>query len=132
MLVCPVTDPAAVSWLRIAARWLRTARHEHMWEMPLLVPQYLSTGLLGLLRGMHVVRHYRTDEGLAGLSVPLVVVHGEQDRIAPAAWCRRLARSGRGELVPVPDGAHMVPITHPDVVADAAERLRAGTGDAAA
>lgn len=129
VLVCPVTDPGAVSWPRIAVRWLRTARHEHLWQVPVLVPQYLSTGLVGLLRGMDVLRHYRTDEGLSGVTVPLAVIRGEHDLISPEPWCTRLAATARAVVTTVPEGAHMLPLTHPQVVADAAERLRAGTGN---
>src|SRR3954451_8676275 len=44
VLVGPTTDPRAVTWPRIARRWLRTARHEDPRQVPLLVRLYLRTG----------------------------------------------------------------------------------------
>ena len=126
VLVGPVTDPGARSWPRMLGQWLRTATHEHLWEIRLLAPQYLATGPSSMLRGMNQVRHYRTHAGLSRLSVPTHVIAGQRDRIAAPAWCARLRRSSAAEVICVPGAAHMVPLTHPQVVAASAERLRLG------
>jgi pimeloyl-ACP methyl ester carboxylesterase len=124
VLVGPVTDPRARTWPRMLGQWLRTAAHERLWELPVLAPQYRRTGVSAMVRGMNAVRGYRTDEGLARLAVPVQVIRGEHDRIAPADWCRVLAKSGSGAMTSVAGAAHMVPLTHPQVVADAALGLR--------
>lgn len=129
VLVGPVTDPAARSWPRLLARWLRTATHERLWEVPVLAPQYLSTGVLSMVRGMNHIRRYRTDAGLSTLSVPTLVIRGRNDRIAPARWCDQLALTARTAVISVPRAAHMVPLTHPHVIAKAAERLRPDVSD---
>lgn len=90
----------------------------------MLAAQYRSTGLLSMVRGMHHTRRYRTDAGLATLSVPTVIITGRRDLIAPAPWCHLLARAVGTTVVSVPRAAHMVPLTHPLVIAEAAERLR--------
>ena len=132
VLVGPVTDPEARSWPRMLAQWLRTAVQEHVWEVPLLAPQYWSTGPTSMLRGMNQTRRYRTHAGLSRLSVPTHIIRGHHDRIASAPWCAQLASSRLTELISVPRAAHMVPLTHPHVVAASAERLRLGVDDRAA
>jgi pimeloyl-ACP methyl ester carboxylesterase len=126
VLVGPVTDPRAATWPRMVGQWLRTARHERVGEVPVLAPQYTRTGVVSMLRGMDAVRRYRTDEALAGLDVPVEVVRGERDRIAPLDWCEALSP----RVTTVPGGGHMVPLTHPDAVADAVRRVVARAQDA--
>ncbi len=125
VLVGPVTDPRAATWPRMVARWLRTARHERVREVPVLVPQYSRTGVSSMLRGMDAVRRYRTDEALAGAGVPVEVVRGEHDRIAPADWCALLAAGPGDRVTTVPGAGHMVPLTHPAAVPAAVGRVLA-------
>lgn len=132
VLVGPVTDPDAISWTGMLVRWLRTARHEQLWELPVLTPQYRSTGALSMLRGMNHMRRYRTDAGLSTLSLPTLIIRGQHDRIAPAPWCDRLAVTARTVVTSVPGAAHMVPLTHPHVIAEAADRVRSRATDRAA
>jgi pimeloyl-ACP methyl ester carboxylesterase len=125
VLVAPVTDPRARTWPRMLLRWAGTAVHERVWELPVLVPQYRSTGPDAMVRGMTRMRLYRTDVALASRPVPTIVIRGERDRIAPSQWCADVADVVGAELVTVPRAAHMLPLTHPHVVADSVERLRA-------
>lgn len=56
----------------------------------------------------------------AGLSVPVLVVHGDDDRLVPLAVGRALAeRAPEGTLRVVEGGSHMLPVTHAAVLADA-------------
>lgn len=123
VLVGPVTDPGAATWPRMVLQWGRTATHERASLLPVLLPQYRQTGLRTMGRGMDAMRRYRTDHGLARCQVPAVVVRGEHDRIATLAWTRHLAQVGGAELASIPGGAHMVPLTHPEAVADAVRRV---------
>jgi pimeloyl-ACP methyl ester carboxylesterase len=55
----------------------------------------------------------------SGLALPVVVLHGDDDRLVPVAVAHELARRAPGaRLVVVPGGSHMLPITHADLVAD--------------
>lgn len=121
VLVGPVSDPRAATWPRMVGQWLRTARHERPWEAAVLLPQYARTGTASMRRGMGVVRRYRTDLALAGVDVPVEVVRGEHDRIAPPDWCRTLSR----HVTTVAGAGHMVPLTHPQAVVGAVLRLAA-------
>ncbi|MGY1858472.1 alpha/beta fold hydrolase [Modestobacter sp. SYSU DS0290] len=65
------------------------------------------------------------------VSVPVTVVHGAHDREVSGADAERLVeRIPRAELVDVPDGAHMLPLTHPDVVVDTVLTMVRRAGDA--
>lgn len=119
VLVGPATDPRAATWPRMLLQWARTARRERPWLFPLLLPQYRRTGGQDMVRGMDATRGYRIDHGLARCRVPVVIVRGEHDRIATDAWARHLAEVGCVELTRVSSGAHMLPLTHPQAVAQA-------------
>lgn len=64
----------------------------------------------------------------SSLALPVLVLHGDDDRLVPVEVGRELARLARNaRLVVVPGGSHMLPITHPDLLADEivnAERAR--------
>jgi len=123
VLIGPVTDPRAATWPRMLGQWLRTAPHERPWEVPVLVPQYLHTGVATMVRSMDVMRWYRTDHALARLGIPVVVVRGAQDRIASEEWSARLSAIARGRLQTVAGAAHMVPLTHPAAVVAAVREV---------
>lgn len=130
VLVGPITDSRSRGWPHVLGRWTRTAVHERVWEVPMLLPQYTRMGLLrSVLGGMDQMRWFRTEVALADVEVPVTVVRGEHDRIAPADWAAALTRGPVRRVVTLAGGAHMVPLTHPAEVADA---IVATTGDAAA
>jgi pimeloyl-ACP methyl ester carboxylesterase len=54
-----------------------------------------------------------------GLELPVLVIHGEDDRLSPVDIGRELARRApRAKLLVVPGGSHVLPITHADLLAD--------------
>lgn len=127
VLVGPVTDPAAPTWPRMLAQWVRTASHERFSEAAVLVPQYRRTGPVSMVRGMDAVRHFRTDVALTGIGLPVEIVRGHADRIASRQWSAALRRIAGGRLTTVHGAAHMVPLTHPAAVAAAVARARTAT-----
>ena len=51
---------------------------------------------------------------------PILVIHGDADRLVPLEVGRGLAAQARfAELRVVPHGSHMLPVTHPKLLADA-------------
>lgn len=55
----------------------------------------------------------------AGLALPILVIHGDDDRLVPIAVGRTLAGNRPGaELLEVAGGSHMLPITHAQLLAD--------------
>jgi pimeloyl-ACP methyl ester carboxylesterase len=60
------------------------------------------------------------------LREPALVLHGSDDRDVPLAQGEDLHRRLAGsELVVVPDGSHMLPATHPELVAERIHRFAA-------
>jgi non-heme chloroperoxidase len=57
-------------------------------------------------------------EGLAGLTVPATVLVGTRDRLTPRPMGQALADALGVELVTFPDAGHMLPLEHPDEVAE--------------
>lgn len=130
VLIGPVTDPRALTWPRMLGQWLRTAPHEPLREVPVLLPQYRHTGAATMVRGMDAMRWYRTDQALTRLDLPVVVIRGARDRIAPQDWSARLSAIGRGRLQVVGGAAHMLPLTHPDAVVAAVREVASAASTA--
>lgn len=119
VLIGPTTDPSARSWLKLAARWLATARCENPRMVPSLVQQYTKTGLGSMLRCMEAARHHDILTALAGCTSSLLVIRGRHDAIANTAWVTRVADAGHGKARTLPAGGHMVVWTHGSLVAQA-------------
>ena len=69
--------------------------------------------------------------GLGAVTVPACVVAGQEDRLLAPATARRLAAAIPGAgLRMVPGAGHLLPVTRPDVVAEAVAgvAVRAGYG----
>jgi pimeloyl-ACP methyl ester carboxylesterase len=114
VLVGPSTDRRAATWPRLAGRWLRTAAHEPITQVPLLARDYTYSGLVSFARAMDAARGHPLDEVLRSCPVPVLLVRGSADRIAPQSWLDRLAtHSADVETATVVGAAHMVPVTHP-------------------
>lgn len=126
VLVGPTTDPRGATWPRLLLRWARTAVHEfpRRLRLTLLLRDYARAGVPGLLRTMGRARRHRLDQTVQQLSCPVHVVRGRRDRIAPARWLVELTGTGeRRSHRSLAVGAHMVPQTHPRLVADEVRRL---------
>lgn len=63
------------------------------------------------------------DHRLASIAAPAVVIQGDRDELVKPVYGRRLARELPHARLVLVSGGHMVPYTHPDVVASAAESL---------
>lgn len=71
-----------------------------------------------MARAMDAARHGRIDRILAGVAAPVLVVRGPRDRIVPADWTATLAATApHGRAVTLAAGAHMLPLTHPELLA---------------
>lgn len=127
VLVGPTGDPRLTPPV-LAHRWLRTAVHEHAWELPVLVPDWLRSGPVTMARGFGATRRHRLADALAGVDAPVLVVRGRHDRLSPADWVAALAAAApRGTAASLPGGAHMVPLTRPASLAARIEAVLGGT-----
>ncbi|GAB3360339.1 alpha/beta fold hydrolase [Modestobacter lapidis] len=129
LLLGPTTDPRLRRLGVLAARWVRTAVREPVWQLPLVLSQWLRTGPRAMTALWRVTAPDRIDARLAGVAVPVVVVRGTRDALCPHDWAARLAGCApAGRLVELPGAAHMTVQTHPGDVS----RLVAGlSGDRA-
>lgn len=120
VLVGPTMDPRAAGCAALAARWARTAGWERPGQLSTLLRDYRRTGPVSMARALDGARRHRVDRVLRRVRCPVLVVRGRRDRIAPADWTRALADlAPDGRTVTLDGGAHMVPITHPHLLAAA-------------
>lgn len=129
VLVGPSTDPRAAAWTALMGRWLRTAAWERPGQVPTLLRDYGHTGPGAMARALDAARRHRVDRVVGRVRCPVLVVRGRHDRIAPADWCRALADlAPDGRAVDLRAGAHMVPFTHPVLLADAVATFLSSPG----
>ena len=78
---------------------------------------FLHSGPRWLLRDFRPMLHYRIEEHLPQVDVPVTVVGGAGDRIAPPDWCHRLAGRRAGINVVITEGAahEMIHTNAPEV-----------------
>jgi pimeloyl-ACP methyl ester carboxylesterase len=119
VLIGPTTDPRARTWPMLMSRWVRTAVWERPGQIPLLFRDYGQTGIGAMARSMNAARHDRIDHTLAGVAAVVLILRGRHDRISPRRWALELAAVAQhGQAQTLPAGAHMVPFTHADALAE--------------
>jgi pimeloyl-ACP methyl ester carboxylesterase len=121
VLAGPTFDPSMRGWPGLVVRGLRTLPHETVGELPAVVPKYLRGGVVPVLRMLRDgMRHggsvYRP------VPLPVLVLAGQYDYLAPPSWAGRLARRLDADTAIVA-GGHNFCFTHP-VATDEAVRAR--------
>jgi pimeloyl-ACP methyl ester carboxylesterase len=118
VLLGPTTDPRLRSARGLVGRWLRTAAREPLWQVPLVVAQWLTTGPRAMRALWRVAAPDPIDVRLRAVGVPVTVVRGTRDRLCPHDWAAALAAAApRGRLAEIAGAAHMTVQTHPEEVA---------------
>ena len=124
LLLGPTTDPRLRRRWVLAARWLRTALGEPVWQVPLVLAQWLGVGPRAMAALWRAAAPDRIDVRLAGVPVPVLVVRGSRDSLCPHDWAASLAGCApRGRLAELPGAAHMTVQTHPSAVARLLDEL---------
>ncbi|MFK5689534.1 alpha/beta fold hydrolase [Ornithinimicrobium sp. LYQ92] len=112
-----VVDPVARSVARQGLRLVADLLLETPSANWVVLRDYARTGPRRYLETVPIMLGYPTDEALARLPVPLLVIRGSRDPVAPQAWAEHMARLAPvGRLVEIP-GAHVVMHTRPEEVA---------------
>jgi pimeloyl-ACP methyl ester carboxylesterase len=125
LLLGPTTDPRMRRLRVLVSRWLRTAVREPLWQLPLVLAQWLHTGPRAMAALWRLLAPDRIDARLAGVAVPVLIVRGTRDALCPHDWAACLAGCApRGRLVELPGAAHMTVQTRPDDVARLVDGLR--------
>ncbi|MGY1719034.1 alpha/beta fold hydrolase [Blastococcus sp. SYSU DS0552] len=114
VLASPTVDPAYRSMRRVLLAW----RRNHELEPPELDVQHTpDRRRAGLRRVRHTLAAHladRLEDTIQRVDCPVLVLHGDRDRLCTEAWARELstrARDGRFRSVP---GAHSFVWTAPD------------------
>lgn len=121
VLMGPVVDSDR---RRVAQQALALGRDCLLFESPssnaLVFSDYLRCGPLWYLKNLRVMMEYPTEQRIAGLAAPVLVLRGAHDPVASAEWCRRLAeRAATGRLVEISGTGHVVQHNRSVEVADA-------------
>lgn len=94
--------------------------------MPSLI-SWLRCGPRMLVNTIPPMLGYRLEQRIADVDVPVLLVAGVMDRLAPRAWLEELSRCSGGEsrVEIVANASHQVMVTHPEritaTILDAAE-----------
>jgi pimeloyl-ACP methyl ester carboxylesterase len=113
VLVAPSGDRQASGWPTLVARLLRSAVWESPRLVPVLVKQYLRTGLGSMAKAMDVARRYDLAAAAGRLELPTTIIRSSHDRIAPEHWTHQLAERTGGEAWTFPTGSHLPVLTNP-------------------
>lgn len=75
----------------------------------LVFTDYLRCGPSWYLETLQVMMNYPTEERIAGVKSPVLVLRGANDPVATAGWCRRLAgRATAGRFLEIQGTGHVV------------------------
>ena len=81
---------------------------------------YLRCGPTWYLKNLRVMMEYPTEDRIAGVEAPILVLRGAHDPVASEDWCRRLAgRASMGRLAEIGGTGHVVQHNRSAEVADA-------------
>lgn len=107
VLTGPTTDPAAATASGQARRLLRDLPHEDIRQAAILARDVREAGARRILATLH---HAVTDDifgKLAAIRVPVLLLRGSRDPIAPQVWLDRMAGSlSRATVVTIGGAAH--------------------------
>ena len=116
VLAGPTFDPAARTITTLIHRAVTTMAHEVPAEIPAVLPSYLHSGGLPLVRMLLSALPDRLEDLLPHVQTPVMVLTGERDGFAPPDWARRLALLASAPCVVLP-GAHNFCFPRPEAAA---------------
>lgn len=116
----PMADPAAATMIGQAWRLLRDVRHEDPRQFPAVAAGTIAAGPVRIAGTLRRSVRYRIESRLPLLTVPVLVVRGEHDPIAPPAWTATVARLASGRVTEIPGAAHNAVTTAGPQIAAAA------------
>ncbi|MGZ8458455.1 MAG: alpha/beta fold hydrolase [Gemmatirosa sp.] len=118
VLVGPTVDPSARSAVELMARAALTALAERPLLDACVAWDYVRAGPRLVVREMRHMLAHRVEALLPTLTIPVRVVRGSHDHIAPQPWIDAVAEcAGAVPVTVVPGGAHAVQYAAPDAVA---------------
>jgi pimeloyl-ACP methyl ester carboxylesterase len=132
VLAGPTIDPAARTWPRTVARWLRNSVRESARMFPLNIADYRDCGTRGVIFAFRESLRDRIEDRLTAVSVPTLVVRGERDALVPSPWAEEVTRLvPNARLVTVSKSPHMIPFRAPGALAELITEFLREEADAA-
>jgi pimeloyl-ACP methyl ester carboxylesterase len=120
VLVGPTVDPRARTLLGQIRRGALDLLGEPFSYWPLLTWDYLVAGPVRTLVTLNHALNDPVADKLPRLRVPVLVVRGSRDPIAPQRWAEEMVRRlPRGRLLVIPGATHVANYTAPDALAQA-------------
>lgn len=121
VLMGPVVDSRHRSVLQQGlALFLDSMLRENASSNWIVVTDYFRCGPRWYFTEVPVMMGYPTEQRLAGITVPVLVLRGNHDQVAGPEWSLRLARAvPRGNFVEIPRAGHVVQHVRAREVADA-------------
>lgn len=118
VLLGPTAEEGERTLAAQALRLIRNSARASFKSQLVVGFDYLRCGPKWFAKTMPALLSYRTEENIADLDMPLLVVAGERDPVAPERWLQKLAASCvDGRLDRVAGEPHAVMYTDPTAVA---------------
>lgn len=118
VLIGPTVDADARSLPRQLGRLLLDAPLERRSMLAIAVADAFRTRRRAVLRYARASLDHRIEERIGGVTVPIVVVRGERDPIAPRRWVQQLVDAApSASMHEIADGAHACHHGEPEAVA---------------
>ena len=127
-LASPTVDPTVRSLPKLLLHWRLDARSPSPGLEASHLPEWKRAGPRGIAHLIKVHLDDRLEEQVAQLSMPVLALRGEQDRLSTDKWMNDLAGAApNGEWVTVP-GAHAFVWMYPDAWSAPLRRLAERVG----
>ncbi|SDL50032.1 alpha/beta fold hydrolase [Tessaracoccus oleiagri] len=116
VLMGPVVRPEDRRPVTVVRRFLKAASAETPASAWLSVAAFLRCGPRWFVEIFPAMTDYRIEERIGDVSVPVTLVAGERDALAPAGWLELLRERAGGPATShvVPGAAHQVMVSHAD------------------
>ncbi|TFD57172.1 alpha/beta hydrolase [Cryobacterium suzukii] len=119
VLIGPVTDAHRRTAVAQAVDLYRDTLKEPVRANLLVFGDYARCGTRWYTKTLSAMLAYATDEHIARVAAPVLVIRGSDDPIARRGWCNSLVHNSLdGRLVEIPGHRHLVHYSAADRVAD--------------
>ncbi|WP_213815497.1 alpha/beta fold hydrolase [Glaciihabitans sp. dw_435] len=127
VLIGPVVDVSKRSLRAQAADLARDSALEPPRTQVMVAFDYLRCGIRWFLTESQFMRDYPTERAISAVPHPILLLRGEHDPLANAAWCETLARTAPDARAgSIPGARHNVPHSDPVATATAIVDFAAG------
>ncbi|WP_175499389.1 alpha/beta fold hydrolase [Cellulomonas marina] len=118
VLVGPTVSPDGRTAHQQVGRLLRSAVFESPGTQALVVRGYARCGVPWAVRQLRAMLRHPTEDRIGRVAVPVLVVRGTHDRVAPRGWVQDLADAApRGAVAEVAGASHAVVHDHAEELA---------------